>query len=168
MLAVTQQHALDRWFQKYSPVLVRYFHKKGRAADAEDLTQDVFLKLHGVLGNGTIENIDGYIFRVADSVMVGRLRRDYARGKGRETEVDDDIVDLHQINPELSLASKQEYARAMKSIIYLPERCRQAFLLHRFEGLTYAYIADHMSISVSAVEKLIARALARLARDLQQ
>jgi RNA polymerase sigma-70 factor (ECF subfamily) len=40
----------------------------------------------------------------------------------------------------------------------LPERCREVFLLHRVESLSYSQIATRCGISVSAVEKNIARA----------
>ena len=43
-------------------------------------------------------------------------------------------------------------------VALLPERCREVFLLHRVESLSYSQIAARCGISVSAVEKNIARA----------
>lgn len=46
-----------------------------------------------------------------------------------------------------------------RSIGFLPEKCRQAFLLSRAEDLSYKDISGHMGISVSTVEKHISKAL---------
>jgi RNA polymerase sigma factor (sigma-70 family) len=45
-----------------------------------------------------------------------------------------------------------------EAVSLLPERCREVFLLHRVENLSYSQIATRCGISVSAVEKNIARA----------
>ncbi len=50
----------------------------------------------------------------------------------------------------------------------LPPQCRRAFLLSRIEGKKYAEIAPEMNITVSAVERLIGRALARLRQELKE
>ena len=49
----------------------------------------------------------------------------------------------------------------------LPPRTAEAFLLHRFEEMTYAAIAAHMGVSVKAVEALIARAMKRVGATLE-
>ena len=48
----------------------------------------------------------------------------------------------------------------------LPERCRQAFLLHRVSGLSYNDIARELGVSVSSVEKYILQALKHCRREL--
>jgi len=60
------------------------------------------------------------------------------------------------------LIARQDLATAAAVIRGLPPRCRDAFLLHRFENLTYRQIADRLGVSVSMVEKHLAEALRRL------
>lgn len=50
----------------------------------------------------------------------------------------------------------------------LPPQCRRAFLLNRVEGMKYSDVALDMRITVSAVERLIGRALARLRQELKE
>jgi RNA polymerase sigma factor (sigma-70 family) len=45
----------------------------------------------------------------------------------------------------------------------LPERCREVYLLHRFDGLSYAQIATQCGVSVSMVEKQMTKAIKRIA-----
>jgi RNA polymerase sigma-70 factor (ECF subfamily) len=56
--------------------------------------------------------------------------------------------------------------RINRAIQNLPEKCREVFLLCRFEGLKYAEIADRLNISVKTVEMQISIALKKLRKDL--
>ena len=56
------------------------------------------------------------------------------------------------------LAGQQRLQRLMLGLQRLPPRCREVFLLNRSEGLSYIQIADRLDISLSMVEKHIARA----------
>lgn len=68
---------------------------------------------------------------------------------------------------ETDLMEEAELAdRINRSIQKLPEKCREIFLLCRFEGLKYAEVADRLNISVKTVEMQISIALKRLRSDL--
>jgi RNA polymerase sigma-70 factor (ECF subfamily) len=60
------------------------------------------------------------------------------------------------------LIQRQNLAAAAATIRALPPRCRDAFLLNRFESLTYRQIAARLGVSVSMVEKYVAEALRQL------
>ena len=57
--------------------------------------------------------------------------------------------------PERTLSGQQQLDRLLQIVDRLPPRCRQAFVLYKFDGLSYAEIARQMGISVNMVEKHI-------------
>jgi len=68
---------------------------------------------------------------------------------------------------EADLMEEAELAdRINRAIQNLPEKCREIFLLCRFEGLKYAEIADRLNISVKTVEMQVSIALKKLRREL--
>lgn len=157
--AQSSREEMDGWVLRYGPALRRYFQKKVNATEAEDLVQNVFLAIHA-RGGGTsdIENVEGYIFRTAANVLARRFGRD---GWSPES-----LVEAYQptdeVSPERALIAKQDLERAAAILQALPPRTRQAFMLHRFEEMTYVSIARQMGISKVAVGKLIKRAVLRL------
>jgi RNA polymerase sigma factor (sigma-70 family) len=63
------------------------------------------------------------------------------------------------LQPEEALASRQNIDAYLAAIEALPPRCREAFVLHVFEEMSHAQVAQHMGISVSMVEKHMVRAM---------
>ena len=150
---------MDGWVQRYAPALRRYFQKKVSASEAEDLVQNVFLAIHARAGGtADIDNIEGYIFRTAANVLARRFSRD-AWNPERLVEAYQPSDD---VSPERALMAKQELERVVGILEALPPRSRHAFMLHRFEEMTYVAIARQMGITKVAVGKLIKRAVLRL------
>ena len=158
---------LRDWVEAYGPALRSHFRKRGAGADAEDLTQDVFLRLQSAASDMSIENVEGYIFRVANNVLMSRYRRDKVEGRSFGVPLEDDDGGLDALSPERILLGREYWAQFTRQVSALPPRTQEAFVLHRFEEMTYAAIARRMGVSVSAVEKLICRALEQLVSGLE-
>lgn len=156
---------LSGWVVRYEPALRRYFRRKVSASDADDLVQEVFMSLQvRTASDEPIDNIEGYIFRTAANVVARRHRRrtwDWG---------EHDVLDGHdpgdEVSPERVLLDKEALSRVLAAMQTLPPRCSEAFMLHRFEEMTYAAIAVRMRISKKAVEHLIQRALRRISLTL--
>lgn len=106
-------------------------------------------------------------------VIARNLQRDRWKVEGREARrrVDDDVHTMDsgpravasRASPvDERLIQRQNLAAAAATIRALPPRCRDAFLLNRFESLTYRQIAARLGVSVSMVEKYVAEALRQL------
>ena len=113
-------------------------------------------------GSARRESVRGYLFRPAANVLVTHHRRSRAQGWGRLDPLEDFPDPLDDLSPERVLIGRQAVDRVSRALQELPPRARQAFLLHRFEELTYSVIAQRMGISVKAVEALMTRAMQRL------
>jgi len=146
---------------EYGPALRRYFLKKTDPNEADDLVQEVFLKMQTAHPAQAVDNIEGYLFRVASSVLIDRQRRpgwNWSRSEplGEGSEPRDELT------PERTFLGRETLAFVMTSLKGLPPRTSEAFVLHRFEEMTYPAIARRMGVSVGTVEKLISRAVKRL------
>jgi len=152
---------LRAWSIRYGPALRRYFQRRAGAADADDLVQEVFLNLHARGATAEIENVQGYLFRTAASVL-GQKHRRATWSWGAQTDLSevDGLTDGH--SPERILIGKQALETLMKVVDEMPPRTAQAFILYRFEHLTREAVGHRMGISVKAVEALLKRAFERL------
>lgn len=149
------------WMAQYGPALRRYFLKKVGPNEAEDLVQEVFLSLQVRGSTGRIENVQGYLFRIAANALI--RRRERRKWDWSNHEILDDAIDISdEVSPERILMGKEAVEQLVDALQALPPRYREAFFLHRFEEMTYGAIAARMNITAKAVDHLIQRALKRI------
>ena len=160
-----REDQLRAWMGEYGLALRRYFLKKVGPAEAEDLVQDVFVSLQ-VRGCAEIDNVEGYLFRVAANALMRRHKRRGWDWAGHEPLADGDWA-AEDASPERVLMGKEAMSRVVAALADLPPRSSEAFFLHRFEEMTYAAIAARMNISTKAVDHAIQRALKHLSRALE-
>lgn len=150
--------------QRYSPALRRYFQRKAPPAEVEDLVQTVFLNMHVRASEQPVESVDRYLFRVAAHVLARRHRDAPVQ---HFEPLDGPFEPAEDISPERILIGKQALTRLSSALAELPPKTREAFILHRYEEMTYAAIGRRLGISVSGVEKLIIRALRNLRQAIE-
>jgi RNA polymerase sigma-70 factor (ECF subfamily) len=150
--------------ERYRTSLNVFFRRRvDPPQDAEDLTQEVLLRLAARRDGEDVHSVQRYIFQTAGSVLTDHYRRRAARGLGLIDSYCEESHAQADISPEQILLGREAVERMQRSIASLPERTRQALLLFRFEGKRQAEIARHMNISVSAVEKLVKRGMIAIA-----
>lgn len=149
-------------FLSYLGAIRSFLSKRVNPSDVDDMVQDVALKMHQRGTCEGIDNVEGYLFRVARNVMADHGRRSQARLDTQHEPLEDYHAPSPEPLPDRILSDRQDLDRTLEALDALPQRTRQAFFLHRFEDMSYAQIAQHMGISISAVEKNIMRAIRRL------
>ncbi len=130
----------------------------GGSDAAEDLLHTAFVRLSEYSERNTVENPAAFLVRTAANLAVDERRRVQVR---RESPIDIgemlDISDGQPLHPEV-LAAQERLEKVMAGLESLGPRTREIFLLHRVDGLKYREIAARFDITVSAVEKHIAKA----------
>ena len=157
----SQAQQLAKLSQCYRPILARFFQRRIRpGSDVDDLIQEVFARLARKGDLTEIARVEGYLFQVAANLIRERahkLKQSALSEHGFTTESNEE-----DFSPERILLGEEEIQRVFEALHELPERTRNAFLLHRFEDRKHAEIARQLGISVSTVEKDIMRAMAHL------
>ncbi|HUL60887.1 MAG TPA: sigma-70 family RNA polymerase sigma factor [Anaeromyxobacteraceae bacterium] len=151
-------------YERHARAMVAFCHRFVRdAARAEELAQDVFVKLHGSAGRWQPSaRLKTYLYRIASNHCLNELRRgEYgarATERGGSPARDADALPDGGATPE-DAAVGAALERAVRSLLDdLPEKQRAALVLCRFEGLSYEEIAEVLGTSVSAVKSLVHRA----------
>jgi RNA polymerase sigma-70 factor (ECF subfamily) len=160
--ALEQARRFDAFVKRYRRPLLQYFRRRGAdAADAEDLTQTVFLRLLNKLQHDGDSLSDAYVFTAASSVLVDHHRRRAANFSGAAVELDPDLASGDPTAYQI-LEDRQTLGVMLSTLSKMTPKRRRAFMLHRFDALNYAAIAQRMGISASSVEKYVMAALAEL------
>lgn len=154
---------VDRWERDVLSFLV---HMTGSRDDAEDLAQETFVRVFRQAGKYRPEGrFRSWLLRIAGNLARSRYRR---RKLLKWLPLD---LERHDVAATTAAADRgveaEQTARVVReAIARLPERQRQALVLHRFQGLRYVEVAEAMGTSLPGVESLIQRALAGLRVDL--
>ncbi len=156
---------LEELARAHRPALVRYFSRKGfSASDAEDGVQEVLLRLTKSAGllNG-VSNLQGYLFSTASHVATDFLRTKIRRRMNFHQEYQDARHARLDHAPDEIFESQEALATVFLALNELPEKTRTIFVLARLEHMTQAEISRRLGLSLSTVEKHVAKALAYLA-----
>ncbi len=137
----------------------------GSAEDAEDLTQEVFVKMYTSVHTFRAEaSVSTWLFRIAGNLCIDAFRRKKTRGvplsldapleesegEGAGREVSDS-----ELAPETLLGRKELAGHIEAAISRLPNKLRAAILLHDVEGLAYEEIAEVEKVPLGTVKSRI-------------
>lgn len=166
--AADRSTLLDGLARRYGRALSRFFERRvAHKADVPDLVQDVFLRLSRLPDPSAIAKPEHYLFATAASALKDRARRDAVRCAGAHDEFDETLHAGSDFSPARVLEGKEAIDRLQATLRSLPERTRDAFVLRVFEEQKMADVARALGISVRAAEKHYAKAMAHVARTLE-
>lgn len=153
-------HTLDSIYQQYMPDVYRYLFSLCRDHHtAEDLVQETFYRAYLHLDACRDDRVKPWLFRVAYHVFIDRLRKE-KRNTVREADFFSRLPDRD--TPENRLLLRERREELGERIARLPERQKQAVLLHDVSGLSYREAADIMEISLPLFKISLYRARQKL------
>lgn len=157
MLFKTKEEFKTVFLEYYNP-LCNYANKiLSNEANAEDVVQEVFIKLWSK--NDALklnESLKSYLFKATQNKAF-----EFIRGAKVRSNLHDSLTLDEQQDPNYDELS-EKYMRMEQlysSLRHLPPKCREVFALHKFNGLTYAEIAESENISVKTVENHLLKAM---------
>ncbi len=158
MVILSSKSISDILIENYSEIVKRLRWRVGGLIDPDDIVQETFLKLQTMQPGKEIRNQKSYVFRMADNLALDLIRNQGVRMRHFSS---DEISDRasEAPSPEQVTDYRERLAILKKAIADLPPRQKEAFLLHKFDGLTHTEISERLGISRSAVEKLIMKSL---------
>jgi RNA polymerase sigma-70 factor, ECF subfamily len=137
-------------------ILRTAYRMLGNWADAEDVAQEVFVRLHRHgLSFPTAAALNAWLYRVAVNLCLDRTRSSRPRGELR------DISDGSESAETAAIRSEQG-RRLMTALGRLPARERAVIVLREIEGLSTAEVAEVFGSTETTVRSQISKAMARL------
>jgi RNA polymerase sigma factor (sigma-70 family) len=165
---IVEREAIEALSLRFRAALIGYFRRRVKdSAEAEDLAQEVFLRMLRRGNVSALEDARAYLFETASSVLVDRARRGAVRHTRDHESFDPQDHAGEAFPSERVFIGQEALNRASVALLELPERTRTIFVLRRLEGMRYADMAKRLGISVSAIEKHMVRAVAHLTQRLQ-
>ena len=169
-----QHQGLQQIFEENREPLLRYLRAHGAGDAAEDLLQDLWLKITAS-PPGPIASPRNYLFRAATNLMIDR-RRSEAQAQRREVEwsgLADRLPESAANDPgaDRDIDGRRKLALVEAELARLPSRALAIFRRHRIEGHTQREIAAAMGLSASTIEsdlRMVYRLLAELRERLDE
>jgi RNA polymerase sigma-70 factor (ECF subfamily) len=159
----------DEIFRQYSKPLFYYATKFVEDEVAKDIVQDVFAKLWSDQKIAIKLSLNSFLFTMVRNSCLQHLEKQKVRNKYLEsTKLKLQEEELQFYMTEKTSLIEQELEKKLSEVLdSLPERCRQIFIMSRFENKKNKEIAEELDISVKAVEKHITRALSTIRTEMK-
>lgn len=148
----------------YQVRLRSFFGRRARGHwDVDDLVQESLARFLVVCRRTVVAQPYGYIFRIANNLLVDRSRFDAIAHANLENGSGDEM-DWPGVQPEQENRRRHDDLRMAldQALDELPDKCRDAFVLKRFHDLDTPTISRRLNISERMVQKHLVRATTHL------
>lgn len=144
------------WQSVFSRVRAALMRRGRTVHDADDLVQEAWVRLACYEREQTVAKPEAFLMRTALNLSIDTHR---ARvNHGEEVLLEEVVLVDTAPGAEAVVLARERLARLSVCLGRLPEKTRDIFLSHRVDGMTYQEIAQHHGLSISTVEKHIAKA----------
>lgn len=140
---------------------IAYYYVK-RKEWAQEVVLDVFLKLWEQRNTlPEVRNIENYCFILVKNASLNYLDKEMRRDVLTSNDLPEE-TEASSDSPEEELIREELFARYVKALDRLPQRCREVFIRIREEKQSYAQVAEELGISSKTVDAQLQKATARL------
>lgn len=144
-------------FERLRPRMVRLISRVIGSRDAEDVAQEVWIRVLG-RNHNDIRILEPYLMKAAKNLALDHHRTQMRHP--RHDDIDDEVIPDGIADSETNLIAQQELGGVAYALAELPLRCRQVVRLSRIEGWSNRRIAKYLSVSERTVHNDLKQALA--------
>jgi len=127
--------------------------------DIEDIVQETYLKARSAETGQVISSPKAFLFRIARNEALKELRKKSRRITDYIEDLDSSRILYAEASAEEEVIAKQRLGMFCQSALEMTPKCRRAFLMCKVYGLSYKEVASQLGITVSGVEKHVAKGL---------
>lgn len=157
--------SFEEIFKRYQKRIFNLAYRmSGNWTDAEDLLQEIFIKLHNVIGSYQFKSTFAvWLYRVAINTCKNKLR-DWSRTKKQDRPIDgidnlNNVVHMSTYNIiERKAESEKVEDNIEKTLLKLPQKYRILIVLRDLQNLSYSEISRIIGISIGTVKSRLCRA----------
>ena len=166
------QLAWDAIVQQYRRKVFNVAYKfVGRHEEAEDLTQDIFIKIFKSLGTfDRRANFQTWLISVSRNLCIDHYRSVRQERQTIDRQVDPNELSpaSHEPGPIAAIEQQDRVVLLREALAALPESLRKAVLMRDIQELTYQEIADRLHLPEGTVKSRINRGRTELARQIRR
>jgi RNA polymerase sigma-70 factor, ECF subfamily len=159
--------AFDQLFARHTRSVINFAYRFVRNRGlAEELAQEIFLRVYeAAAGYQAQARFTTWLYRIATNVCLNEIRKPHNRVAQNG---DAQHFASERAVPAADALAQEEISQALRRVLReLPEKQRVAFILNKYQELSYGEVAEIMKISEKAVKSLIHRAKETLAEKLK-
>ncbi|PIW70117.1 MAG: hypothetical protein COW08_03570 [Ignavibacteriales bacterium CG12_big_fil_rev_8_21_14_0_65_30_8] len=138
--------------------------------DAEDITQEVFIKLWDNFENINLTKAKSWLLSSTHNLSIDYIRK--RKNKTRDTmDISENSISKEQnflADPEISYKRNLLKDRINSSIKKLPDNLKSVFVLYEIEGFKYKEISKTLNVPINSVKVYLLRARKKLQEDLKE
>ena len=169
---------MDRKKSRFNKYVLSYknliynhaYYSTGRIEEAEDITQEIFIKLWRHMNSIEKKKMRPWLLRVTKNQCIDRSRKIRERHFSEfeeqgQNSMEDQLMD-ERANPEEEVIQSSSVENIMGILNRLPEKIRSAVIMRDIQDLTYDLIAESMDMPLNTVKVYIHRGRKMLAKQL--
>ncbi len=152
----------ERIWHEMRERLLGYVARRVSADDAEDILQDIFVRIHTKLADlKDTQNITAWAYQIARNAITDYHRRCAATGRAMAAVAED--AEAADARGDIVREAADDFARCLQPLLnQLPEHYRRAVTMTELDGLTQKAAAGRLGLSVSGMKARVQRGRSKL------
>ncbi len=167
--AASLNYVISEVYRKHHQSLLAFLSFKLKSSsEASDIAQEAYARVlrHGLPND--IRCARAYVFKAANNLAINRLLERQRRREHLTVDPEDLNLPSSEPTPEDAAQYQEKLRTLVCAVEELPQKCRRAFILYKFEFLEYREVADRMNLTESMIRKYVLRGMRHCRRRLDE